>query len=331
MAELTDPFPYFGGKRRAAPLVWDMLGDPAWYTEPFAGSAAVLLARPQFKGRRVETLNDADGWLVNAWRAIRDDPATVAHHAYGPLTEIDYHARRAWLHERTNDDLVAWLKGDPEHFDAKAAGWWVYVMAAGIGTQMGGGPWRVADGKLAPTAGSGRGIECSIPAVGSPGRGVFRAAPNGDRKAHIDAYLQSLSARLSDVQIICGDWARTVTPSVTGKTQTTSRAVFLDPPYNVKENGLRNDSDRLYGDGRKFGDIAKQVRAWCITASADDPELKIVLCGYVGEHDDLLDHGWAVHQSRATTAGYTKLGGEGMYRERLWASPSCHLAQGVLL
>jgi len=52
-----------------------MLGDPAGYVEPFAGSAAVLLARPEFRGRRVETLNDADGWLVNAWRAIRNDPA----------------------------------------------------------------------------------------------------------------------------------------------------------------------------------------------------------------------------------------------------------------
>jgi len=39
--------------------------------EPFAGSAAVLLARPPYRGRRVETLNDADGWLVNAWRSIQ--------------------------------------------------------------------------------------------------------------------------------------------------------------------------------------------------------------------------------------------------------------------
>ena len=26
---LAAPFPYFGGKRRAAPLVWRALGDPA--------------------------------------------------------------------------------------------------------------------------------------------------------------------------------------------------------------------------------------------------------------------------------------------------------------
>ena len=41
---LAAPFPYFGGKRRAAPIVWRALGDPSGYVEPFAGSAAVLLA-----------------------------------------------------------------------------------------------------------------------------------------------------------------------------------------------------------------------------------------------------------------------------------------------
>ena len=74
VSSLSAPFPYFGGKRRAAPLIWDMIGDPGGYVEPFAGSAAVLLARPQFTGRRVETINDADGWLVNAWRSIRLSP-----------------------------------------------------------------------------------------------------------------------------------------------------------------------------------------------------------------------------------------------------------------
>ena len=62
--ELAAPFPYFGGKRRAATSVWRELGDPGGYVEPFAGSAAVLLARPRTSGRRVETINDADRWTV---------------------------------------------------------------------------------------------------------------------------------------------------------------------------------------------------------------------------------------------------------------------------
>lgn len=104
---LSAPFPWFGGKRRAAAKIWAALGDVGGYVEPFAGSAAVLLARPQVGSRRVETINDADGWLVNAWRSIRLDPDAVATHAYGPVTEIDYHARLAWLQERRTPDLVA--------------------------------------------------------------------------------------------------------------------------------------------------------------------------------------------------------------------------------
>ena len=84
---LKAPFPYFGGKRHAAPLIWEALGDPGGYIEPFAGSAAALLARPAVSGRRIETLNDADGWLVNTWRAIRWAPDEVAHHAAWPISE----------------------------------------------------------------------------------------------------------------------------------------------------------------------------------------------------------------------------------------------------
>ena len=40
------PFPYFGGKSKAAELVWSLLGDVPHYVEPFAGSMAVLLNRP---------------------------------------------------------------------------------------------------------------------------------------------------------------------------------------------------------------------------------------------------------------------------------------------
>ena len=43
---LAAPFPYFGGKSLACETVWAALGDPENYVEPFAGSAAMLLGRP---------------------------------------------------------------------------------------------------------------------------------------------------------------------------------------------------------------------------------------------------------------------------------------------
>lgn len=68
---LSAPFPYFGGKSRAAPLMWSLLGDVPNYIEPFAGSAAMLLARPGGAGK-VETINDAllsAGWTAHFWKA----------------------------------------------------------------------------------------------------------------------------------------------------------------------------------------------------------------------------------------------------------------------
>ena len=289
---IAAPFPYFGGKRRAASLIWAELGDPSGYVEPFAGSAAVLLARPTFEGRRVETLNDADGWLVNTWRAIQQAPTEVARHAAGPVTEIDYHARLAWLQERRTPELVSWLEGDPEAYDAKAAGWWLYVAACGIGDPWGAGPWRVIDGHLTDAR--------KLPHLGDAGQGL------------ID-YMHTLAVRLRRVRITCGDWGRVLKPSVTRAKAggDGALAVLLDPPYAT--------SGDLYA-GTTDTSVAEQVRAWCITAPGD---MRIVLCGYESEHDELLAHGWDVIDGKAGSgAGYSTNAASGR-RERLWTSPAC--------
>jgi hypothetical protein len=311
---LAAPFPYFGGKRRAASRIWQALGDPSGYVEPFAGSAAVLLARPQFKGRRVETLNDADGWLVNAWRAIQLSPDQVAAHAWGPVAEIDYHARLAWLQQRRTPDLVAWLEGDPEVHDAKAAGWWLYVLACGIGDPFGPGPWRVVDGHLRKEGNAGQGVNRELPHLGDAGQGVNRELPHlgNAGRGQLQAYMRTLADRLHRVRITCGSWERVVKPSVTrsGTGGDGSRAVFLDPPYAT--------SGDLYAHAG--GDVAVAVREWCMTAPRD---LRVILCGYDDEHDALLDHRWAVTEGKAGGgAGYSVNRFNGR-RERLWLSPAC--------
>lgn len=88
---LRAPFPWFGGKRRVAHHVWDRLGNVRNYIEPFFGSGAVLLGRPGEPG--IETVNDADAYLANFWRAISGDPDGVARYADWPVNEADLHAR----------------------------------------------------------------------------------------------------------------------------------------------------------------------------------------------------------------------------------------------
>ncbi len=323
-APLAAPFPYFGGKRRAAQLVWDAIGDVGGYIEPFAGSAAALLARPAFTGRRVETLNDADGWLVNTWRAIQLSPGQVAEHAHGPVTEIDYHARLAWLQERRTPELVSWLEGDPEVHDAKAAGWWLYVAACGIGDPWGPGPWRVVDGHLRelPHLGNaGRGVNRELPHLGNAGQGVNRELPHlgnaGQGAAALNAYMHTLAARLQRVRITCGDWRRVLKPSVTRATAGNGRTgILLDPPYATSGNLYASTNT-----GDTHTTISDEVRQWCITDA--DPSHRIVLCGYDTEHDELLDHGWSVIAGKAGGgAGYSTNADNGK-RERLWLSPTC--------
>ena len=331
MIGLRAPFPYFGGKRRAARIIWDAIGDPGGYIEPFAGSAAVLLMRPPFRGRRVETINDADGWLVNAWRAIQLSPDDVARHAWGPVSEIDYHARLAWLQQRRTPDLVAWLEGDPENHDAKAAGWWMYVMAAGIGDPFGPGPWVVHDGRLVdsrklPHLGdAGRGVNRKLPHLGNAGRGVNRELPHlGNAGQGVIAdYMRRLAGRIQRVRITCGNWERVLTPAAsrakTGGDGTI--AVLLDPPYAT--------SGDLYAHADFDGTLSSDARKWAAAAPSD---MRVVLCGYEDEHNALLDLGWSCVSGRSGGgAGYSTASDAGR-RERLWLSPACNVSeQGVLL
>ena len=170
---LAAPFPWFGGKSGAVALVWKAFGNIQNYVEPFAGSAAMLLGAP--KGKRVETINDADGHVANFWRAITQDPEAVAHHADWPVNETDLFARHSWL-VRNKQDLLDKLHGDPDYFDAKTAGWWVWGACAWIGSGWcsGRGPW-VHDGEKIVKSKDGEGVARQLPQMTS--LGVNRKLP----------------------------------------------------------------------------------------------------------------------------------------------------------
>ena len=72
---ITAIAPWFGSKRTLAPRIVAELGPHSSYWEPFCGSMAVLLAKPQ---ATMETANDLNGDLVNLARCIQ-------HAVVGPL------------------------------------------------------------------------------------------------------------------------------------------------------------------------------------------------------------------------------------------------------
>ena len=337
-ATYQPPFPWFGGKSPVANLVWDAMGDVPNYVEPFFGSGAALFLRPQIG--HTETVNDADGFVANFWRAMRFNSDEVAEHADNPVNEADLHARHLWLIGQ-RESLTDRLCGDPDFYDAKAAGWWVWGQCCWIGSGWcsGRGPWQSVDGAMAlrnPGQGvnrklphlrnPGQGVNRQLPHLGDPGKGVNRQLPHlGNpgkacdlRREWLTGYLRGFSDRLRNVRVCCGDWSRVCGPSVTFRHGMTG--VFLDPPY--ADTATRTEG--LYATDSES--VAHQVREWAIEQGGNK-NMRIVLAGYEGEHQ--MPSTWRTVEWKAT-GGYglisddeEQTGRANRGRERLWLSPHC--------
>ncbi len=75
MSRLLPPTNYYGAKTRLAPWIASLLPPGRTYVEPFAGSAAVLFAKPPSP---TEILNDLDGQVVNFFTVLREQPGELA-------------------------------------------------------------------------------------------------------------------------------------------------------------------------------------------------------------------------------------------------------------
>ncbi len=170
------PFPYFGGKADAAPVVWHALGDVDHYVEPFAGSLAVLMRRPHEPNRTYysETVNDIDGLLINAWRAMSASPDALAEAASWPVSEADLHARHLAVLKWKNDRELEHLMGDPDFHDVRIAGWWIWGMSCWIGSGwcVGVGPWVIGEGGRIEKRSGSAGVSRKIPHLTGNGRGA---------------------------------------------------------------------------------------------------------------------------------------------------------------
>jgi hypothetical protein len=351
---LKAPFPWFGGKRRVADKVWAALGDVDQYVEPFAGSLAVLLGRPAWHGGTCETVNDADQYLANFWRALEHDPDAVAAYADRPVNEADLFAIHLWLVNEGRERIAA-MNADPNFFDAKVAGWWVWGINAWIGSGWcsGKGPWQKVNGEVVnvrqlPHLGNaGRGVNRQLPHLGDAGQGVNRQRPHlGDagrgvkrklpnlpsgreyrcefdrqeRSGDLYDYFQQLAARLRKVRVCCGDWSRVVTDGALSYGDTVG--IFLDPPYqgDVRCADLYSCDDHT---------ISIEVRDWAI-ANGDNPRYRIVLAGYWEEHQAAMPESWHAYRYSAskaygtsTAVGNGKGNDANRHNETLWYSPRC--------
>lgn len=350
---LKAPFPYFGGKRLAAEIVWSRLGDVSNYIEPFCGSAAMLLCRPH--APRIETVNDYDCYVANFWRSTSIDPEAVAQYADWPVNEADLHARHRWLVLSDAAEFRRRMRTDPDYYDCRVAGWWCWGLCCWIGSgwcsltnEAGAAEWEQrpdlagwngggdgsrgvqakppADWEQRPNINKvGNGLHASMPDLsaerGAAGRGVNGNDAIGTceaRRAWLLEWFHRLRDRLRTVRVCCGDWKRVCdSPSVTTRLGLTG--IFLDPPYSTEAGRDMN----LYA--HESGTVAHDVRQWCLERG-DDPRLRIALCGYEGEgHEVMEEHGWRViaWKSHGGYGNRTEAGKENASRERIWFSPHC--------
>lgn len=322
---LKAPFPWFGGKRRVAAEVWRAFGPTIPnYVEPFAGSLAVLLRRPGGAGK-IETINDLDRFVANFWRAVKAEPEEVARHADWPVNEADLHARHRWLVNQ--EQFRQRMHEDPEFYDARIAGWWVWGLCQWIG-----GGWcrekTSTHSKRPQLYGIGKGVHGQQsyspgrrPAISHAGQGVHLPGLGNDRGVHgvsappCKEWFEQIQSRLRRVRVACGDWKRVMGPSTLGKGRNVGGrrpcAVFLDPPYLPSVR-----SDELYAEDSS---VATEARDWAVE-HGDDPDLRIALCGYEGEHE--MPDNWTCYAWKAAR-GYASADNENRLKERIWFSPHC--------
>jgi hypothetical protein len=303
----------------------------------------------------VETVNDIDCYLSNFWRAVTADAASVAQWADWPVNEADLHARHLWLVNQAA--FRERMKTDPDYFDAKLAGWWVWGLSQWIG-----GGWCHPRPTLDRSNGqprrgrpflteAGQGthalrMERKRPIMKRGGVGVQRTRPalekRGARGVH--ALWQTMpdisgsrgaswrglhSKRLSDLydyfELLQARLRRVRVccgdwQRILGPSPTwhiVVTAVFLDPPY-AHDTGRDPD---LYA--QETANLSAAVRAWAL-AHGENPKLRIALCGYAGEHEMPAD--WECFAWK-TNGGYGNQRNGSLSsnacRERIWFSPYC--------
>jgi len=322
---LVAPFPYFGGKRKIASVVWEYLGDPKTYIEPFFGSGAVLLRRPPTEHKKIyEIVNDKDGYICNVWRSIEFSPEETARWCDWPVNHIDLHARRKEL-IKNEAYLVENLLADPKWHDPVLAGYWIWAASCWLGngltrqkeinTSEEGLPNKVPHltrdcGVVQCGYAEKKGVSASIPHL-TDDRGT-----SGSRTVY--EWMYALHRRLRNVKVVCGDWKRVCGGN--WQDDVGIVGIFFDPPYSSQRG-----TDLYHCDDME---VAKEVEQWCLERG-ERPTYRIVVAGYDDEYQQLVKNGWRVYAWKnnigysATRRKKTTTKNANRFRERLFISPHC--------
>ena len=244
------PFSYRGSKWKVAPDVWQLLGDSGVYCEPFCGSLAMLLSRPDSdRNVPVEHVGDIDCLLINFWLAIKNDPESVAHHYIAPASQVLLESRHQYL--RGQRKLVKQkILDNYKWYDAELAGIWAWGQGLSVDN------W------------------CFDRAYSSPWWPTkTMSAIRQQSEEQLTEYFSRLSVRLRNVGIHCSDWLSTIEKGLARIRGPV--AVFVDPPYSSRAGRQSG----LYAEDSLT--VSQSAAEWCLSYGK---EYAIAFCGHEGTH-----------------------------------------------
>lgn len=292
------PFPYPGGKARIAARVWEELGNPYSYLEPFFGSGAVLLART---GGGREIVGDINGYVANAYRSIAYAPEETAHYAYWPTIHADLTARHRWLVRWGRDGGLQKLMDDPFYYDAQCAGWWLW----GIASWLTIGDFcaaafkpqahcQVAVPDVPPKISykrSGVGVSAARKGFGAlpfDGRVCVGSASDSNRWVE---WFTALSERLAQVFILNCAWDKVLgSKTLLGDFDDRDVGVFLDPPYLT--GGRAANLYALDNGDEVFPAVWEWAKRY-----GERANFRIAICGLAGDFGN-VPPGWREYRWR---------------------------------
>jgi site-specific DNA-adenine methylase len=294
---LKQIFRYPGGKRRVVPIINQRFGKIDVRIDAFTGSSAWILASEPAK---YEVVNDADGYVVNYLRAIREAPDEVARYLDFPAAELEIMATGIFQKHHLSE-LAARLGADPDYYDAKTAARWAYLMAHKITLAAPEpGAWGVKDGKLT------FGIKDGIKRYGTNFPGSFLARLVKEGK--VSEYLNALAARLKNVTILWNDFETILNSSVTNP-RNGIIGILLDPPYTPMKTRVVYTIESA--------DIWDRAARWAV-ANGKKQHLRIAVCGYFTEEADaMFPQTWERYRWKQTGRLPQQR------RECIWFSPLC--------
>lgn len=241
--------PWFGGKTNLAPTIVEELGAHSAYFEPFCGSMAVLLAKPESSS---ETVNDLHGDLTNLARVVR-------HPVQGPMLyrRLRRTLRCEQLHRWASTEISMKQYLEPpdrsyEHVVSRAYDYFLVSWMGRCGTS----------GTLAKAS--------TFPVRNTPGGGA-----NGKRFVAAVDSIPAWRRRMRCVTITCRD-GFTMLEKISDDPKV---AIYVDPPYLKKGTKYLHDFED--GDHVRLAKLLHRFqKARVVVSYYDDEALDALYPGW---------------------------------------------------